>query len=429
MRPLIPDYLADVIAHCADDESGALADYIPELAHANPDRFGVALATVDGAVYCTGDTESVFTIQSISKPFVYALALRDRGFEAVLEKIDVEPSGDAYNELSLEGGTGRPFNPMINAGALATHVLIEPDGDVESRFEVILAGLSAFAGRQLEVDDAVYNSEVRTAFRNRALANMLRSFDGFEIEPVDVVRGYTRQCAVLVTTRDLAIMAATLANGGTSPVTGDQVVSPRIVRQVLSVMATCGMYNSAGDWLSTVGIPAKSGVSGGILGVLPGQSGLATFSPRLDEHGNSVRGVMAFDRFSEQMDLHLMEVAPPARGVIHEEREVLMASGEVADVFSLQGAIRFAGAERVVRTLVEEEPEAAHVVFDFSQVYSVNRVAGVMLREVTRRMVADGHVITVVDPDEILGITPDGESLLWASTLEEALAHDLPIVD
>ena len=424
MRPMIPDYLADVLRSCAADDSGELADYIPELARADPDRFGVALSTVDGAVYCSGDSESPFTIQSISKPFVYALALRDRGFDAVLEKIDVEPSGDAYNDLSLEAATGRPFNPMINAGALATHALIEPDGEADARVDHIVAGLSAFAGRELVIDEAVYESEVRTAYRNRALANMLRSFDHFSMDPVEVVRGYTRQCSVLVTTRDLAAMAATLANGGTSPLTGEQVVSPRIVRQVLSVMTTCGMYDSAGDWLSTVGIPAKSGVSGGILGVLPGQSGLATFSPRLDGHGTSVRGVQAFGRFSDQMGLHLMEVSAPARGVIREERDVCTSNGQLADVFSLQGAIRFAGAERVVRTLVEEEPMAPYVVFDLSQVYSVNHVAGTMLREMTRRIVEDGKIVTVVDPDDILGVVPDGGPLRLAPTVEEALAND-----
>lgn len=421
MRPLIPDYLADVLSSCADDESGALADYIPELSRADPDRFGVALSTVDGAVYCTGDSEAEFTIQSISKPFVYALALQDRGFDAVLEKIDVEPSGDPYNELSLEDGTGRPLNPMINAGALATHALIEPGGGVPARVERIVAGLSAFAGRELKVDEAVFESEVRTAFRNRALANMLRSYGNIGLEPLDVVRGYTRQCAALVSTRDLAVMAATLANGGVNPVTGEQVIGPRIVRQVLSVMTTCGMYDSAGDWLSTVGIPAKSGVSGGILGVLPGQSGLATFSPRLDGHGNSVRGVRAFGRFSDQMGLHLMEVAPPARGVIRAERAVRMPDGALADVFSLQGAIRFAGAERVVRTLAEDLRIAPHVVFDVAHVFSVNRVAGAMLREVVRRIIEDGHTVTIVDPDEILGMAPDGGPLRLAETVEEAL--------
>lgn len=421
MRPLIPEYLDSVLLKCAGDRSGDLADYIPELAQADPARFGMALATVDGNVYHSGDTDVEFTIQSISKPFVYALALQDLGLDAVLAKVGVEPSGDAFNELSLEDGTGRPLNPMINAGALATHALLEPGGDVAARVDRIVGGLSAFAGRELSVDERVFDSELHTAYRNRSLANMLRSFENFVCDPLEVVYGYTRQCAVLVTATDLAMMAATLANGGVQPVTGESVISRRVVRQVLSVMTTCGMYDSAGDWLSTVGIPAKSGVSGGLLGVLPGQSGIATFSPRLDKHGTSVRGVLAFQKCSDEMGLHLMEVVPATRAVVREMREVLGA-GEPADVFALHGFIQLAGAERLVRTLVEEPPTASHLVFDMTEVHAVNTVGGSMLRRSVRLLIDDGHHVTVVDPDNVLGATPDGGPLRVVATLDEALA-------
>lgn len=423
MRPLIPEYLDSVLRNCEADRSGELADYIPELAQADPERFGMALTTVDGSVYRAGDSDDEFTIQSVSKPFVYALALQDLGLDAVLDKVDVEPSGDAFNHLSLEKETGRPLNPMINAGALATHALIERGGDVATRVDRILAGLSAFAGRELSVDERVFDSELQTAYRNRALANMLRSLGNFELDPLEVVYGYTRQCAVLVTATDLSMMAATLANGGVQPVTGERVISRRVVRQVLSVMTTCGMYDSAGDWLSTVGIPAKSGVSGGLLGVLPGQSGIATFSPRLDKHGTSVRGVQAFQRCSDELGLHLMEVVPAARGIVREFREVAGA-GEPADVLALHGTIQFAGAERLVRTLVEEEPTASHLVFDLTEVHAVNTVAGSMLRRSVRLLIGDGHHVTVVDPDNVLGATPDGGPLRVVASLRQALGFE-----
>ena len=260
VRSPIPDYLDEVLRACAPDTSGAVADYIPELARVDPSLLGLCVSTVDGAVYEAGDTRTDFTIQSISKPFVYALALAERGLDAVLAEVDVEPSGEAFDELSLEQGSGRPLNPMINAGALVVHTLV---GDPDTRFERILAGLSAFAGHRLEVDEAAYRSETETAFRNYAIANMLRSHGTIREAPEQVVVGYTRQCAVRVTARDLALMAATLANGGINPLTGEQVVDEDVVRQTLSVMATSGMYDAAGDWTSTVGFPAKSGVSGG----------------------------------------------------------------------------------------------------------------------------------------------------------------------
>ena len=402
MRSMIPDYLSDVIGEVESDTSGEPAGYIPELAAADPNRLGAAFAMIDGKVYGAGDIDTEFTIQSISKPFAYALALGDHGFHSVLAKVGVEPSGEAFNEISLESDTGRPRNPMINAGAITTHSLAGP-GDLSpaDRVERVIQGLSAFAGRRLKVDEAVCASEMENAHRNLAIAHMLRSHGILTEDPRAAVEGYIRQCSLLVTARDLAIMAATLANRGVNPLTNQEVVGEAVVRQVLSVMATCGMYDAAGDWATQIGIPAKSGVAGGLIGALPGQLGIAVFSPRLDPHGNSVRGVSLFERFSSDMGLHVMEVPPAARAVVRSNR-VHADSGGMSRVFRLQGGIRFAGAERIVREVVESAPSEHRVVFDLSMVYSIDDVARRMLLEVVRRLTLDGHDVLLVDPEEMI---------------------------
>ncbi len=403
MRSPIPDYLHEVLDACAQDHSGAVADYIPELARVDPDLLGISLSTVDGAVYGIGDTDVPFTIQSISKPFVYALALADRGLEAVLDKVDVEPTGEAFNELSLEKGSERPLNPMINAGALTVHTLVgEPGATPAGRRARIMEGLSAFAGRPLACDDATYRSEATTAFRNYAIANMLRSHDTIVEDPESVVEDYTWQCSILVTTRDLALMAATLANGGVHPITEEEVVDATVVRQVLSVMATCGMYDSAGDWISTVGFPAKSAVSGGIIGSLPGQLGIAAFSPRLDAHGTSTRGVEVCRRLSRDMGLHMMDAPQPARATIRRAHTVRDSEGVEATVYALHGSIQFAGAERLLRDLTTADLVTHQIVLDLGRVHSVNDVARRMLLEAIHRLQLDGHDVRVVDPDDVL---------------------------
>lgn len=402
MRSIVPDYLTEVLAEVEPDTSGELAGYIPELAASDPDRLGAALAMVDGEVHGAGDIDTAFTIQSISKPFAYALALTDRGFGAVLAQVGVEPSGEAFNEISLESNTGRPRNPMINAGAITTHSLAgSEDLDPAERVERVVHGLSAFAGRRLEVDEAVCASEMANAHRNLAIAHMLRSHDLLTADPRAVVDGYVRQCSVLVTARDLAMMAATLANAGVNPLSGEHVVDEPVVRQVLTVMATCGMYDAAGDWATQVGIPAKSGVSGGLIGALPGQVGIATFSPRLDPHGNSVRGVSLFGRFSSDMGLHVMEVPAAARAVVRSNH-VVGGGADAVRVIQLQGGIRFAGAERIVREVVDTAPAEATVALDLTMVSSIDDVARRMLLEVARRLTLDGHEVHLVDPGSVV---------------------------
>ncbi|OBB61549.1 glutaminase [Mycobacterium sp. 852013-51886_SCH5428379] len=402
MRSPIPDYLTEVLEDFASDTSGAPAAYIPELATADPDRLGAAFAMVDGAVYGAGDVDVEFTIQSISKPFTYALALADRGFDTVLAKVGVEPSGEAFNELSLEGGSGRPLNPMINAGAITAYSLAGREAlDPEERLEHVVSGLSAFAGRRLAIDESVCASEMEHAHRNLAIAHMLRSYNILTEDPAVVVDGYIHQCSLLVTARDLAVMAATLANHGVNPLTGERVVTEPVVRQVLSVMSTCGMYDAAGDWATQVGIPAKSGVAGGLIGALPGQIGIATFSPRLDAHGNSVRGVSLFGRFSSDMGLHVMEVPAAARSVVRSN-SVDNAGPDVIRVVQLQGGIRFAGVEKVIREVVDTAPTEARVALDLTMVYSIDDVARRMLLEVVRRLTLDGHDVYLVDPESVL---------------------------
>ncbi|HHX86199.1 MAG TPA: glutaminase [Actinomycetales bacterium] len=399
MKTPVPDYLDEIRTLCDAGEDGTLADYIPELAAVDPERFALAACMRDGVVYATGDADVEFTIQSMSKPFVYALALRDRGIDAVLAKVAVEPSGDAFNEISLEDSTGRPDNPMINIGALTTHALVGRPGTGEfDRDLIISAGLSAFAGRPLGFDDEVYRSEIETAFRNRAMANLVRATEIITDDPDEIVRGYTRQCAYRVTVRDLAVMAMTLATGGVNPVTGQRVVTPRVCRQVLSVMATCGMYDAAGDWMSTVGIPAKSGVSGGIFGALPGQLGLAAFSPRLDKHGHSVEGVRTFERLSRDMDLHLMNVD----GADVEVVRSAVTDDEGGRRFRLQGPMTFATAELVLRQFEEIPAGPQTVTVDLEHVSTVNHTARRMLIEGMRRLGLDGHEVVLVDPERRL---------------------------
>lgn len=398
MQPMIPDYLTEVLEAVRSDSSGVLPAHIPELAAADPERLGAAFATVDGEVYGAGDIDAEFTIQSISKPFAYALALSDRGFGPVLAKVGVEPSGEAFNEISLDPDTGRPRNPMINAGAITAHSLAgAAELDPPTRVERVVEGLSAFAGRRLQVDEVACASEMEHAHRNLAIAHMLRSHGILTEDPRAVVDGYIRQCSVLVTARDLALMAATLANRGVQPRTGEQVIPEPVVRQVLSVMATCGMYDAAGDWATQVGIPAKSGVAGGLIGALPGQLGIATLSPRLDAHGNSVRGVTLFERFSSDMGLHVMEVPPATRAVVRSE-QIRRGDAPPIRVFRLQGGIRFAGAERIVREIVQGAPTEHRVALELSMVTSIDDVARRMLLEAARRLSLDGHEVFLVDP-------------------------------
>ena len=275
-------------------------------AAAQQNPFAISLATTDGEVFHAGEHDLPFALQSISKVFVYGLALEARGRDRVLERVGVEPSGDAFNSIVFDERNNRPHNPMVNAGALAATYLVGGVYTAGQALERILGALRCYAGnRDLEVDEGTFESEMRSADRNRATAYLMRS-DGMLAGDVEgILALYLRQCLVRVTCRELAIMAATLANGGANPATGERALAPRYVRDVLSVMHTCGMYDFAGQWAYRVGIPAKSGVSGGIMAVVPGKLGIAIFSPGLDAYGNSVRGTAVCEEISERLGLHV----------------------------------------------------------------------------------------------------------------------------
>ncbi|GAB2519874.1 glutaminase A [Nocardia heshunensis] len=408
----------EVYELCRADTSGTLADYIPELAAVQPDSFGICLATADGRVYGSGDLDTAFTIQSISKPFTYALALADRGPDEVSRHIDVEPSGEPFYEISLDPQTQRPRNPMINAGAIAAASLIKGT-DAADRFARIRRSYSRFAGRELTMNEAVYASEARTGFRNRAIGLLLRGAGIVDIDPDEAVDTYFRQCSIDVTVRDLAVMAATLANNGMNPLTHERALTRPLVEQVLSVMTTCGMYNSAGEWVTTVGLPAKSGVGGGILAVLPGQIGIAVYSPRLDAHGSSVRGVKVCRELSDRLGLHFLHVTRAAHTAIRaaysvaeapsrlrrdaDEMAVLHEFGDHARIFELHGDLLFAGAESAVRAAEETPGELEALVLDLREVGDVSPVAIRMLNDLEAALAATGCRVALVDPDAKLG--------------------------
>ncbi|ROO88204.1 L-glutaminase [Actinocorallia herbida] len=292
-----------------DLRDGEVADYIPELATADPSLFGVAVVEVDGGTHDAGDSRHRFTIQSISKAFVYALVCAALGHEEVLERVGVNNTGLPFNSvIAVELNEGHPMNPMVNAGALATTALA-PGGDPETKWAFIVDGLSAFAGRPLEVDGLVYASESATNQRNKAIARLLESYGRIEGNPLNVVDVYTRQCALLVDAHDLAVMGATLADGGVNPVTGERVVPADVCRDTLAVLAATGLYERSGEWLFEIGLPGKSGVSGGIVTVSPGKAGIGTFSPPLDPAGNSVRGQRATAFLSRSLGLNVFASA------------------------------------------------------------------------------------------------------------------------
>ena len=361
---------------------GALADYIPELAHADPELFGIALVSMDGHVYGVGDATVPFTIQSVSKPFVYALALGDLGLPEVLERVGAEPSGEAFNAIRLDPVSGRPPKPMVNAGALLTTSLVRGADPVE-RFARILHCLSAFAGRELTVDESLYASELGSASRNRALAYLMQSAGSLRADVEETIDVYCRQCSVAVTARDLAVMAATLANGGVNPVTGVAVVDDAVAVRALSIMATCGMYDFSGEWLLRVGLPAKSGVAGGLIAASPSEFGIGVFSPRLDERGNTVRGIAVARELSERFDLHLMHHAGRTAPVVYLSSQATAGDGRRVAIVGAQGDLEFAAAERLLwaidEALGDGDGAAAVLLLDMHRVTRVHRIAELML--------------------------------------------------
>jgi glutaminase len=301
-----------VEAHAAysDDDDGQVATYIPALADVDPGLFGAAVTGVRGRSFDVGDSDHPFSLQSVSKPFVFALVCDAIGAEGARTTIGVNSTGLPFDSvMAMELNVDRTINPMVNAGAIATTSLV-PGSGAEERWAHVLTGLSAFAGRALEVDDEVYRSEMASNLRNRSVAELLASYGRLHCDPLDAVEVYTRQCSLRVTAHDLSVMGATLANGGRNPTTGQQVIAEQHCKRVLAVLATAGLYERSGEWLYEIGLPGKSGVSGGIVAVAPGKGGLGTYSPRLDPAGNSVRGQRLTKHLSETLGLNLFASRP-----------------------------------------------------------------------------------------------------------------------
>lgn len=427
LRDPIHAGLRNVLDAVAPETSGEVADYIPELATADPDPFGIALTSMAGRTYAVGDCDTSFTIQSISKAFVYALAVSDHGMETVLGRVGVEPSGEAFNAIKLEAETGRPPNPMVNAGALMTTSLVRAQYP-EERLERIISTLSAFAGRRLEVDEAVATSELNTASRNRALGYLMEGA-GSLTEPVEeVLWAYCHQCAISVTATDLAVMAATLANGGVNPVTGKAVVDEDVAVRTLAVMATCGMYDFSGEWLLRVGLPAKSGVAGGLIAVSPAEFGIGTFSPRLDAHGNSVRGIAVARAMADRFDLHLMHHAGETAPVVYrEERTPLPNGGEVVTI-AAQGSLEFSATEQFLAAIdaaaggTEGVAPAAAFIIDLHRVTRAEDLSFGLFTARVSAILEDGVRVAIVQREHLKAVLPTTDLFAGFETHDQALA-------
>ncbi|HMN95366.1 MAG TPA: glutaminase A [Phycisphaerales bacterium] len=293
-------------------DDGTVADYIPALAKVSRTLFGLAVVGVDGTVHAAGDAEAEFSIQSISKPFVFALVCQAIGSEPARERVGVNATGLPFNSvMAVELNRSRTMNPMVNAGAIATTSLA-PGSSAQEKWLWIRDGLSRFAGRSLALDEEIYESEAATNLRNRGIAKLLEGYERMYFDALEATDIYTRQCSLRVSARDLAVMGATLADGGVNPLTKERVVDAEVCKKVLAAMATAGLYELSGDWLYEIGLPGKSGVGGGIVTIAPGKGGLGTFAPPLDEAGNSVKGQRVAKDLSERLGLNLFASRPAA---------------------------------------------------------------------------------------------------------------------
>ncbi|MFM7135706.1 MAG: glutaminase A [Planctomycetota bacterium] len=428
--------LEGLLARHRDCRDGAVASYIPELAKVDPELFGICVATTDGHVYEVGESRHRFTIQSISKPFVYGLALDDHGPQAMARKVGVEPSGDAFNAISLHPEDGRPFNPMINAGAIATTgQIVAPDP--EHRIGRILECFGRYVGHPLEIDAAVYESEARTGHRNRAIGHLLRNHEVLGDDPTPIVDVYFRQCSVLVDCRDLALKAATLANQGVNPLTGNRAIRRENVESVLSVMASCGMYDSSGGWIYNVGMPAKSGVGGGVVAVLPGQFGIGVFSPRLDRQGNSARAVKVCVDLSRAWELHQFNppyctqtslrhsytaaekqsyrARPPGEGAL------LRDHGQAIRVVEVQGMLSLATTEPIVRDVLASCQGLRSIVIDFQHATGMTTSAATVFADLVGQLRAAGVRVFVSHEHAVPEMTRQFVERLGETTAGEVL--------
>jgi glutaminase len=282
----------------------------PALARAPCDLFGICLVSTTGKVFAVGNTDQEFSIMSVSKPFVFALVCQQIGAKEARERVGVNATGLPFNSLAaVEASSDGRTNPMVNAGAIATTSLVS-GSTIEARWQFIQEGLSRFVGRSLMVDEEVYASASKANHRNQSIARLLQSFGRVYMDPAAATDLYTKQCSLKVSVKDLAVMGATLADGGVNPLTKDRIIDPAVCHYVLAAMTTAGLYESSGDWIYDIGLPGKSGISGGIVTVSPGKAGVGTFAPPLDRAGNSVKGRLATKFLSQQLGMDLFVSRP-----------------------------------------------------------------------------------------------------------------------
>jgi glutaminase len=309
---LVKKLVADAHAKYKSNTEGQNSQVYPALARVPDTLFGVCVVGTNGAIHAVGDTDHEFSIMSVSKPFLFALICEQIGAEKAREKLGANATGFAFNSVAgIERTADGRTNPMVNAGAIATTSLV-PGANVEAKWKFIHDGLSEFAGRKLPMNDEVLKSALETNFRNRSIAQFLQSVGKIYCDPMEAVELYTRQCSLNVSAKDLAVMGATLADGGVNPVTKGRVVDPDICHYALAVMTTAGLYETSGDWLYEIGLPGKSGIGGGIVTVSPGKGGLGTFAPPLDAAGNSVKGQLVAKYLSQRLGMDLFVSAPEA---------------------------------------------------------------------------------------------------------------------
>ncbi|MBL9162786.1 MAG: glutaminase A [Planctomycetaceae bacterium] len=310
-RERVAELVAQAYERYRTNADGNNSQVYPALARVPRDLFGVCVVGASGEVFAVGDADHEFTIMSVSKPFIFALVCQELGAEEMRDKIGVNATGRAFNSLAaVEAGDEGRTNPMVNAGAIATTSLV-PGATLDAKWRFIHDGLSRFAGRTLPLNDEVYASASETNFRNQSLSRLLQSFNRIYLDPAVATDLYTRQCALNVSAKDLAVMGATLADGGVNPITKRRVVDPQVCHYALAVMATAGLYETSGDWLYEIGLPGKSGIGGGIVTVSPGKGGLGTFAPPLDAAGNSVKGQLVAKYLSQSLGMDLF-VSQPA---------------------------------------------------------------------------------------------------------------------
>jgi glutaminase len=309
-QEVVRNLVAEAYDRFKSHSEGENSQVYPALARVPSDLFGICVVGTSGNVFAVGDADYEFTIMSVSKPFIFALVCQALGVENVRQKIGVNATGRAFNSLEgIERGPGGQTNPMVNSGAIATTSLV-PGDTLAAKWTFIHEGLSRFAGRTLPLNEEVYASASATNFRNQSIARMLQSYGRIYIDPAQAVDLYTKQCALNVSARDLAVMGATLADGGVNPITGERVVDASVCHYALAVMTTAGLYETSGDWLFDIGLPGKSGIGGGIVTVSPGKGGLGTFASPLDSAGNSVKGQLVAKFLSQRLGMDLFVSQP-----------------------------------------------------------------------------------------------------------------------